>query len=184
MTDNGKQTAITVHDLVFKSLSIDEEISQKQIAAAALIVAADRLSNEWIFKSKTVLSVENIKPFLATKSRISANSRALKYLYDRIGVNIKKFVHDTEYNGEVWGVIDDEYIYIIKSRFDKILEDNGYSSTAFLSWARDKKVIATEYGRNTMRKTINGAQVRCVWLRKDKFDIAVNQTEKKDGLPF
>lgn len=184
LTEDGEKLARTIHGMVFKQLSADEDSTQKQISAAALIVVADRLANEWIFKSKTVLKLEDIKPFLATKSQVSANNRALKYLYDQVGVNIKKFKHDADYNGEVWGTVDDEYIYIIKSQFDKMLEDNGYNSAAFLSWAKDNDIIETEYCRNTMRKTINGAQVHCVWLRKNKFDIAISKAKEQDGLPF
>lgn len=183
-TEDGEKLARDVHNIIFNQLSTNEERTQKQIAAAALIVVADRLANEWIFKSKTILTLEDIKPYIATKSQVSANNRALKYLYDQVGVNIKKFKHDADYNGEVWGTVDDEYIYIIKSQFDKMLEDKGYNSAAFLSWAKENKVIETEYGRNTMRKTINGAQVYCVWLRKDKFDMAISTSDKKDNLPF
>lgn len=183
LTEDGEKLARTVHGMVLKQLSADEESTQKQAAAAALIVVADRLANEWIFKSKTVLKLEDIKPYIATKSQVSAHNRALKYLYDQVGVNIKKFKHETDYNGEVWGTVDDEYIYIIKSQFDKMLEDKGYSSAAFLSWAKDKGVIETEHGRNTMKKTVGGEYIRCVCIRKDMADRNFKPLPD-DGYPF
>lgn len=183
LTEDGEKLARTIHGMVFKQLSADEDSTQKQISAAALIVVADRLANEWIFKSKTVLKLEDIKPFLATKSQVSANNRALKYLYDQVGVNIKKFKHDADYNGEVWGTVDDEYIYIIKSQFDKMIEDNGYNSAAFLSWAKDKGVIDCDIGKRTKNKRINGEQLRCVCIRKDMADRSFKPLPD-DGYPF
>lgn len=183
LTEQGEKLARTAYDLVLKQLSADEDSTQKQISAAALIIVADRLANEWIFKSKTVLKNEDVKQFLATKSQVSAHNRALKFLYDQVGVNIKKFKHDTDYSGEVWGTVDDEYIYIIKSQFDKMLEDKGYSSAAFLSWAKDKGVIATEYGRNTIKKTVSGEYIRCVCIRKDMADKSFKPLPG-DGYPF
>ncbi len=184
LTDEGRELAEKLQQINQINLTADGAITDKQALSASFILTADALANEWIFKSKAVLRMQDIKPYLATKRSVSMAVRALDFLYNQIGVNIKKFNHSADYTGEVWGTIDDEYIYIIKSQFDKMLEDNGYSSAAFLSWAKDNGVIETEYARNTMRKTINGAQVYCVWLRKDKFDVATSQTDNKDGLPF
>lgn len=183
LTEDGKKLARSIHDMIFQQLSADEESTQKQIAAATLIVVADRLANEWIFKSKTVLKIENIKPHIATKSQVSAHNRALKYLYDQVGVNIKKFKHDSDYNGEVWGAVDDEYIYIIKSVFDKLIEDKGYNSAAFLSWAKDKGVIDCDMNKRTKNKRINGEQLRCVCVRKDMADRSFKPLPD-DGYPF
>jgi len=184
LTDEGRELAEKLQQINQINLTADGDITDKQALSASFILTADALANEWIFKSKAVLRMQDIKPYLATKRSVSMAVRALDFLYNQIGVNIKKFNHSADYTGEVWGTIDDEYIYIIKSQFDKMLEDNGFSSAAFLSWAKDNGVIETEYARNTMRKTINGAQVYCVWLRKDKFDVATSQTDNKDGLPF
>lgn len=183
LTDKGKELAEKLQKINQMNLLADGDITDKQALSASFILTADGLANEWIFKSRAVLSLQDIKPYLATKRSVSMPVRALDFLYNQIGVNIKKFKHDSDYNGEVWGTIDDEYIYINKSVFDKMLEDNGYSSVAFLSWAKENKVIDYEYGRNTMRKTINGVQVYCVWIRKDKFDMAISKP-KKDSLPF
>lgn len=176
LTNEGAEMARKVHSLIFDNLSRDKESTDKQIASAALIVVADLLANEWIFKSKTVLRIEDIKPFLATKEQVSANVRALKYIYDQVGVHISKFKYDSSYIGEIWGTLDEVkgLIYIIKSQFDKMLEDKGYNSTAFLSWAKENKVVVCDHNKRTKKHRIKGAPVNCVCLRESM----------EDGLPF
>lgn len=176
LTNEGAEMARKVHSLIFDNLSRDKESTDKQIASAALIVVADLLANEWIFKSKTVLKIEDVKPFLATKEQVSANVRALKYIYDQVGVHISKFKYDSSYTGEIWGTIDEVkgLIYIIKSQFDKMLEDKGYNSAAFLSWAKENNVLVCDYNRHIKKHRIKGSPVNCVCLREGM----------EDGLPF
>lgn len=182
-TEEGRELAEKLQQLNYINLTADGEITDKQAMAASIILTADALANEWIFKSRTVLQKNDIKPHLSTKRSVSVNIRALEFLYDYVSINIAKFSTDKDYTGEVWGVTDDECIYIIKAQFDKILESEGYSPTAFLSWAKSNGVIDTEYGRTTSRKSIKGEQSRCVCIYKDKFDMAISKPEN-DGLPF
>ena len=135
------------------------------------------------FKSKVLLRKDDIKPHLSTKRSVSVNIRALEFLYDYVSINIAKFSSDKDYTGEVWGVTDDECIYIIKAQFDKILESEGYSPAAFLSWAKSNNVIDTECGRTTKNKRVNGGQARCVCLYRDKNEISL-LPKPDDGLPF
>ena len=66
---------------------------------------------------------------------------------------------------DVWGQIEEDYIYIVKSKFDQILNDNGFSSEAFLSWAKHKGLLKSEEGRRTIRKRIVNINMRCVGIK-------------------
>lgn len=165
------------------------EVTEKQAAAASIILTADRLINEWIFQDNQVISTDDMKAFLFSISQVSANERALNYIYDIVSMNNSKFKKDGkgEYKGDTWGDTDDEYIYIIKSQFDKIMREEGFNSTAFLSWAAEKDIISKSQGKHTKVKRINGTVIRCVWLKvrteqdfKDDF-VEIEQTE---DLPF
>ncbi len=114
----------------------------KQTASAALILAADRLSEEWIFQDGVLLQPDDIRPYLVSKETVNQNARALQYLYDFININQSRFSPGADaHQGEVWGDLDDDYAYIIRSKFDQILQDEGYNASAFLGWAKNNNLI-------------------------------------------
>ena len=138
----------------------------KQTASAALILAADRLAEEWIFQDGVLLQPEDIRPYLVSKETVNQNARALQYLYDFININQGRFSMDADRQGEVWGDLDDDYAYIIRSKFDQILADEGYNAAAFLGWAKKSGYIKCgKDGKPTVVKKINGRSCRCVFLK-------------------
>lgn len=162
------------------------ETTEKQALSASIILTADALAEEWIFKDGQTLSIDDITPFLSTKKEVSVNDRALDFLYDFISVNQNKFMtaHTlTEDMGEIWGVIDDKHSYIIKSQFDKIMSSEGYNSTAFLSWAKRKGIIEGSGGKNTKAKRIGGNVSRCVCI-KNLDNIEFSEIDNDKDLPW
>lgn len=144
----------------------------KQTASAALILAADRLSEEWIFQDGILLQPDDIRPYLVSKDTVNQNGRALQFLYDFININQARFSPDADaHQGEVWGDLDDDYAYIIRSKFDQILQDEGFNASAFLGWAKSNGYIqCSNKGEPTKPKRINGRVSRCVWLKMSNFD--------------
>lgn len=142
----------------------------KQTASAALILAADRLTEEWIFQDGVLLQPGDIRPYLVSKETVNQNARALQYLYDFININQGRFSMDADKQGEVWGDLDDDYAYIIRSKFDQILSDEGYNASAFLGWAKNNNLILPgKDGKMTRTKRINGRVSRCIWLKMDNY---------------
>ena len=143
----------------------------KQTASAALILAADRLSEEWIFQDGVLLQPDDIRPYLVSKETVNQNARALQYLYDFININQSRFSPGADaHQGEVWGNLDDDYAYIIRSKFDQILQDEGYNASAFLGWAKNNNLILPgKDGKMTRTKRINGRVSRCIWLKMDNY---------------
>lgn len=143
----------------------------KQTASAALILAADRLSEEWIFQDGVLLQPDDIRPYLVSKETVNQNARALQYLYDFININQSRFSPGADaHQGEVWGDLDDDYAYIIRSKFDQILQDEGYNASAFLGWAKNNNLILPgKDGKLTRTKRINGRVSRCIWLKMDNY---------------
>ena len=150
----------------------------KQTASAALILAADRLAEEWIFQDGVLLQPEDIRPYLVSKETVNQNARALQYLYDFININQGRFSIDADRQGEVWGDLDDDYAYIIRSKFDQILANEGYNASAFLGWAKNRGYIqCATNGQPTKPKRINGRVSRCVWLKMSEFDNEIDDDE-------
>lgn len=144
----------------------------KQTASAALILAADRLAEEWIFQDGIFLQPEDISKYLVSKEAVNQNARALQYLYDFININQSRFTPEADaHQGEIWGELDGEYACIIRSKFDQILSDEGYNASAFLGWAKNRGYIhCSKKGEPTKAKRINGRVSRCVWLKISNFD--------------
>jgi hypothetical protein len=119
-----------------------------------------------------------------SKELVNQNGRALQYLYDFANINQIRFSPDLEgNNGEIWGDMDDDYIYIIKSKFDQILGDEGYNSSAFIGWARNNGVVAVGTdGKATKTKRIKGKVCRCVWLKNGQNDDLSEQNEENPFL--
>lgn len=154
----------------------------KQTASAALILAADALSEEWIFKDGILLQPNDIRPYLVSKDTVNQNGRALQFLYDFININQARFSPDADaHQGEVWGDLGGEYAYIIRSKFDQILQDEGYNASAFLGWAKNTgNIVCGKDGRPTVVKKLNGRACRYVCLKLQENEQ--NLDEYDDSL--
>ena len=178
MEDGGFEHVQRLQDAMQERLKTDDTMD-KQTASAALILAADVLAEEWIFRDGIFLQPEDISKYLVSKETVNQNGRALQYLYDFININHARFGLDAEaHQGEVWGDLDDDYAYIIRSKFDQILADEGYNASAFLGWAKNRGLIlCSSDGRPTKPKRINGRVSRCVWLKMSEFDNEIDNDE-------
>ena len=151
----------------------------KQTASAALILAADALAEEWIFQDGVLLQPDDIRPYLVSKETVNQNARALQYLYDFININQARFGLDAEaHQGEVWGDLDDNYAYIIRSKFDQILSDEGYNASAFLGWAKKSgNIKCGKDGKPTVVRKLNGRSCRFVCLKLQEIDNFLNEND-------
>ena len=175
MEDGGFEHVQRLQDAMQERLKTDDTMD-KQTASAALILAADVLAEEWIFRDGIFLQPEDISKYLVSKETVNQNGRALQYLYDFININQARFGLDADaHQGEVWGDLDDDYAYIIRSKFDQILADEGYNASAFLGWAKNRGYIqCAANGQPTKPKRINGRVSRCVWLKMSEFDNEID----------
>lgn len=166
--ENNMDYARSIQGQFHTKLS-EGESTEKQAIAASLILTADKLIDEWIFKDGKTLEISDIEQYLSTKAEVSQNERALEWLYDFVAQNNARFSTNSygEYTGEVWGSVDSDYIYFIKTAFDRVMRDNGFNSTSFLSWAKRKGITICESGRTTKKKRIRGipSSVNCVWVK-------------------
>ena len=152
---------------------LSTDSTDKQAASAAAILAADHIATELIFEDGNALTVSDIAAVMAKKEDVNANGRAYQYALEMIVRNDKKFRPSNEfgdYAGEIWGKIEGEYVYIVKSAFDKMLQDGGFNPSVFLSWALRNGLAMADSGRKTKNTRVAGAVVRCVCLKRDRRD--------------
>ena len=120
---------------------------------------------------------------MTKKDDVNINIRAYDYILDLVAVNPNKFKTNDfgEYQGEVWGKIDGNHIYIIKSVFDREMGNQGFNSTAFLSWAKRMDLLVCDANKRTKKARITNGATNCVCIiKKNEEDLP----EIDDDLEF
>ena len=167
---------------LFRILS-DRDTTEKQAMAAAAIILADELACQWIFSGQQPLTIEQVSEFLASKAAVSAGDRGYKYLCDWVTQNSNKLCGRSENpNIEVLGALEDGLAYIIRSVFERILQDAGYSTAAMISYLKQENLIETRGRANTRGKRINGIPTECFCLRLPAVDL--DDEEDPNDLPL
>ena len=181
MDDAALEDARSLQNAMQEELKT-EDTMDKQTASAALIMAADRMIEKQFFQDGILLKPSDIAPYLVNKQMVNQNARALQFIYDQVNINANRFSPDVSAGGEIWGDQDDQYIYIIKSKFDQILQDEGYNASAFIGWAKNHGVLCCgPDGRPTKVKKILGKSARCVWIRCKNGDNQEDSETNFDG---
>lgn len=169
--DGAIEYAKEVYNAFYRQI-IRSEATEKQAMAGALILTADKLATKWIFQDGAALSLEEIAPYLQTKIEVDIGQRAYDYICDTVSANANRF-SSIDQAGEIWGKLAGNEAYIIRSVFERICEEGGFSSRATLSWMTRNKIIRQSYNsrRNRNEPTVasklpgvSGA-VRCVVMR-------------------
>ena len=168
---------------LFRILS-DRDTTEKQAMAAASIILADELACQWIFSgTQQPLTIEQISEFLASKAAVSAGDRGYKYLCDWVTQNSNKLCGRSENpNIDVLGALEPGRAYIIRSVFERILQDAGYSTAAMISYLKQESLIETRGRANTKGKRINGIPTECFCLRLPTVEL--DDEEDPDELPL
>lgn len=157
--------------------------TDKQSASVSAILAADHIATELIFKDGNNLTVEDMAKIMLKKEEVNVNKRAYDYILELVARNPNRFApnENGDYQGEVWGKIDGEKVYIIKSVFDREMGYLGFNAAAFLSWAKRVGLSATAKDRRTIVTRIGGAVTNCVCILTD---VEHQMEEVAEDVPF
>lgn len=156
----AKSVYKTFYDALAKGSS-----TEKQAMAGAMILTADHLSEKWIFKDGKTLTIRDIEEYLTDKASVDANIRASEWLEDFVASNQSHFEPEDE-RTELWGIIRDGYICIIKSVFDREMLNEGFNPSSFLSWAKRRGMLDVD-GRHFAKKvSIGRLRPRCVCIKQ------------------
>lgn len=184
-TDGAVERVNALQKEYYREL-LKSDSTDKQAASASAILAADHIATELIFKDGNNLTVADLEKIMAKKKEVSVNNRALEFVYELVERNPNKFKPNEygDYQGEVWGKIDDDFIFIIKSVFDREMGNSGFNSTAFLAWAKRNDIIITDNGKRTKKARITGSATNCVCIRKNLDEFEPEQFEEVDIFPL
>lgn len=158
-----------VYNDYFRELCTSDT-TEKQAMAAAMILTADMAADAAVFHTGKITTTKEISQFLQSKKSVSAGERGYQYLCDWVAANSKRFTASEENTGEVFGVLDNGYAYIIRSKFSDALQRQGFDERALLSWLKARNKILTRAKNNTRGRRINGVNVECVVLKLPEAD--------------
>lgn len=177
-TDDACEVVNAIQKELYREL-LKSDSTDKQAASASAILAADYIATELIFKDGNNLTVEDMTKIMTKKDDVNVNMRAYEFILEMATRNLNRFKSNEygDYQGEVWGKIDKQYIYIIKSVFDREMQNAGFNSTAFLAWAKRRDLVLAAKERRTKMVRIAGTLTNCVCIRKS------DESHENDGLP-
>lgn len=155
----------------FQQLLFDDEKMQKQSISLSIILAADKIATDMLFKDGQYISLDEAKKALVDRSELSDNERCYQYILDKVAMNENRF--DTLTACEKWGIIENGYVFFYNQAFDELCKSGGFSKKSFLSWGVKKKIVETDSkGNPSKQKKIAGKNNRCVCLKLDDGTIA------------
>ncbi len=171
----------------FLKVLADDEKMQKQSLSLSIVLTADKLISDYLFKDGRMLEINEAKKVLIDRNELSDNERCYQYILDSIIMNPARFDEDTE-NIEKWGIIEGEYAVIIGKVFAKLCEEGKFSRKSFLSWAKSKGILQVDGDRDSKVKKINGVCIRCIFLKVKQYDKKAGfkkvMNEEQLSLPF
>ena len=174
LTSERLTQAQELYDKHFQTLTAGDT-TEKQAMAAALILTADKLADDLIFKTGESLTDAQISDFLKTKASVSAGERGYQYMCDWVSINSGKFISDS--SGESFGIMDGAYVYINRTAFRNACKDGGFDEQALLSWLKSKELIKTRPNSRayTKNKRIGGIATECVVMQLQDVEDVENE---------
>lgn len=165
---------------------LKSDSTDKQAASASAILAADHLVTELIFKDGNNLTVQDMAKIMTKKADVNVHTRAYDYVLELVARNPNKFVANEygNYQGEVWGKVEADNIYIIKSVFDREMSMQGFNSTAFLAWAKRSGYLIASKERRTITSRVAGTPTNCVCIVKKSEPLPDDFEEIEDEFDF
>lgn len=171
LTDDVIEEIKREYDATFAELC-KGETTEKQAMAAAMIITADKYADKFILKTGKSLTIREMAEFLKTKASVSVGQRGYEYMCDWVSSHYNSFLVRDEHgtynmvNGEVFGEISGDTVFINSSVFRKAVSDAGYEDRALLSWLNSNGLL--EKGKRGLTKRVRlgkGAPAQCVVMK-------------------
>nr|DAN01917.1 MAG TPA: active helicase ring shaped helicase [Caudoviricetes sp.] len=155
-------------DLKEMKAEIEKEFDEfnfpaKQVMAISILLLADKLATEFIFKDGRALTVEDVVDLPTRKKDVSEGQRCYEFILESLSSYGQHF--DTQFSCDQWGFLEnpdengDRYVYFYPKMFENLLKNNGFSRKAFSAWAINRDLIKHTGNRDTVSKR-NGGSVK------------------------
>ena len=156
----------------------------KQSMAGAMLMLADELANDCIFKDELKLTLNDFAGIILSEDEVSRAERYHDMLFDWIAEKMRHF--DGSENVDQWGKLikDDKTIKevrIIKTVIDREFFREIQSKPILCDWKKKGYILGDDQGNPTKTAWVDNIKYRCVCVPlNNKELIEIND----DSLPF
>jgi len=181
----GSEKLRNDYKTIFKDILQKTDTTEKQAMSMALMLLADKLACECVFKKDTPLCVGDVKEYLTSVSSVDVGVRAYDWAVNWIAANQSKFCKDNEIfdQGDVWGKICYEHVMINKNIISAELNKVGFDYTAVTKqWAKRGFIVKTNQGKYVHHAKILGIKAYYIKLMIDKGSFV--EIDDIDDIPF
>ena len=154
----GKKELNDRYKQIMQELTSKFDTTDKQTMAMALILLADEISTDLIFKDEKI-KIEDIEDFLSSQQEIDRAGRDYESIIDWIIVNKNKFTEGNQ--GEMWGEFRNNYCFVIPSKLEEFLDSIGGNFDAIKrKLAETGKIIKDSQGKYTVTQYLKFLNAR------------------------
>ena len=179
LIETDKESIIAEYKSLFKGILEATDTTDKQALSMALILLADKLACECIFKDET-LTIEQVKGYLVSESAVRIEDRAYDELISLIGRSINKF---NQFATDAWGRIEDNIAVINKQVLEQELDRMGFDfGSVKKGWDKKGYLIKNSAGRYIHQTMVNG--VKGSYVKVKLPDDAGFTPMQDDASPF
>lgn len=139
----------------------------KQIDPMALLLTADKLAVDYIYKDGRYLDVSLMTSMLKDFSQIGDGQHGYDYImafYDEnyTAFHVSELEKGQMYAGREYGFVEDGYLYINPNTMERICGDGNFSKKAFCRWAERNGLLFRQKDkkRDTVLKRKGGSVQR------------------------
>ncbi len=179
---------IDQHRNIISQINAISDSTGKQVQSLALLLLADKLLHECIFRNEEPIEVSDVVCLLKRGKDVSDSERAYLFVIELIAKNQNRFITTEENRGEIWGKIDSKFAFINKTVLSDQLSTSKYSFDAVKKeWAAKGYLIKDRDGKYTHKTSIGNADTiaRYVKLKlMDEDSVFTPISEKQFKLPF
>ena len=154
----------------------------KQVNPMALILAADELTEQYLFNDGVRLDVAECCKYLKNQEDASEGIRAYEYLIGTVIANKYHFEDEGTQLYTRWGFFQENYVVIFSTEFERIMSEK-FQGKAFLSWAKKNDLLKMDKN-GTPKKVIkyDGKSIRAVVIRMDFLEESTENGDYLDAL--
>ena len=157
--------------------------TDKQASSMALILLADQLAGECIYKDEPPLDPAISALYVADAKDVDPAKRAYQYVLDIIAKNIRKFRPDKDYKGEIWGRIDGDAALFNVTVLRQELTNEGFDFDAIKkAWRQSGYIQLATNNKYTHCTVCNGVKARYVKIVQPADELTKEDDEEE--LPF
>lgn len=145
--DIGLEEVKKIYDLFMHKINekdTKKEKEGKQINPIALILTADKILTDYLFKDEIYIDFDFMFNLIRGNNQMSDNERAYNFIMNEVEMNKKKFIISDYEPEQRWGYIyeykdnPDEYVLINPNAFNGFCDRGNFSKKMFIEWAAKK----------------------------------------------